>query len=183
MCSLVNRMQGEDIFYKIWTLRGRQSMIPVKRSHSGMLRPFVKFRWTFTSALASSVPSGLESMLGMHSVGKSVTRPSYSQATLVVCQLICSDSNMNFHVFLLLTVPRRRSLLPNLVKESRDEYHALNEAQKNKIIEKYTEYKESKTSSVCFSVKSKVSDISHTIAAVMVEVSAIWDLMLHEYFI
>jgi len=184
MCSLVNGTQGEGIFCKIWTLRGRRSMIPVKRSCSGMPRPFVESRWTFTLALASSVSSSQGPMLGMHSVGKSITRPSYLQVTLVVCQLICSVFGtwaLNFHAFLLFTVPKTRSLFPNLVKESRDKYHALDEVQKNEIIEKYAKYKESRTSGVCFSVKLKVSDISHTIAAVMVEVSAIWDLMLHQY--
>ncbi|KAG2151061.1 uncharacterized protein EDB93DRAFT_1083771 [Suillus bovinus] len=60
-----------------------------------------------------------------------------------------------------------KAVLQDLIRdENHDEYHNLTDDEKAQLLQEYREHKETKTTGICISTKSKVNDVTQTLKAV-----------------
>ncbi|KAG0708287.1 hypothetical protein DFH29DRAFT_795151 [Suillus ampliporus] len=64
-----------------------------------------------------------------------------------------------------------KDVLQEIVKDHREEYQDLTEAEKSQLLLEYGEYKETKTSGVQISTKSKIIDVTQTLKAIKSELN------------
>ena len=69
-----------------------------------------------------------------------------------------------------ITAAHGKSALPNLAKENRKGYHELLAEDKQNLVEEFRDFRVSKAVGICVKTKSKISDVTHTLAAIENEV-------------
>jgi len=69
-----------------------------------------------------------------------------------------------------ITAAHGKSALPNLAKENRKGYHELAAEDKQNLVEEFRDFRVSKAVGIRVKTKSKISDVTHTLAAIENEV-------------
>ncbi|KAG1845222.1 hypothetical protein C8R48DRAFT_554198, partial [Suillus tomentosus] len=66
-----------------------------------------------------------------------------------------------------------KAALQSLVRDNKDEYFALSKEEQDKLLTEFVEFKETKTTGIRTSMKSKINDVTHTLKAVENELNSL----------